>query len=79
MNHLESAQAGVAPRLSAGWEAIQEVLDDGDPHGREELRTATYQRGNLTLRTVENLLSDAVRAGLLVGQGRGAERMWQLP
>lgn len=77
MRPLEAAFAGTAPRLLAGWEAITRVLADDEPHDRAELHAVTIGYGNLARHTVENLLGDAVRLGLVVAEGRGLARTWR--
>jgi hypothetical protein len=79
MRPLDAAEAGLAPRLLAGWRAAQAVLADGDWHGHAELLGAVTATG-LTARTAANLLVDARRTPSRVETNgrRGNHRTYRL-
>lgn len=75
MKITDAIEAGIAPRLAAGWIAVSGVLDDGDWHSYDELVAAATSTG-LAAGTANNLLRAARQAGWLESERRGRGDTW---
>lgn len=61
----------VAPRLAAGWQAIQAHLVAHERAGWVALKEAARKNSDLKGETCRNLVRQAAKAGLIVKDGRG--------
>lgn len=78
MRPIDSAEAGLAPRTLAGWEAILDVLADDEWHDHTELMAAGRATG-LASRTVSNIILDSRKSpSRTESRGRGQRRTYRL-
>jgi len=78
VRHIDAAEAGIAPKILAGWQTIQAVLADGEWHAHNDLIDAVEATG-LSSRTAINILRDARTDPARVDHNgkTGAKRMYR--
>ena len=80
MNSIDAIENGLAPRLAEGWDAVLDIVADGEWHSYDELAKAIVNTG-LAPTTAANMLHDARRSPRrLVNSGHyGRARLFRLP
>jgi hypothetical protein len=78
VNAFDAIDAGIAPRIEAGWNAMAVVLADERWHSRAELTLVCKQTG-LSQKAAENLLGDAVRTNRVIAKRSAGDREYRLP